>query len=72
MHGHRHQEIDGALKAQIDKVSHSTLLGYSNVPAIQLAKKLIEITPEGLNRVFFSDNGSTAVEIALKIAHQFW
>ena len=72
VHGHRHQEIDGALKAQIDKVSHSTLLGYSNVPAIQLAKKLIEITPEGLNRVFFSDNGSTAVEIALKIAHQFW
>ena len=72
VHGHRHQVIDDALKTQIDKVSHSTLLGYSNVPAIQLAKKLVEITPEGLNRVFFSDNGSTAVEVALKIAHQFW
>ena len=72
VHGHRRQEIDDALKGQIDKISHSTLLGYSNVPAIELAKKLVEITPEGLNRVFYSDNGSTAVEVALKIAHQFW
>ena len=61
VHGHRRQEIDDALKGQIDKISHSTLLGYSNVPAIELAKKLVEITPEGLHRVFYSDNGSTAV-----------
>ena len=68
VHGHNHPNLNTALKNQLDKVAHSTLLGYSNIPAIQLAQKLAEITPIGLNKVFYSDNGSTAVEIALKIA----
>ncbi|MEK6777840.1 MAG: adenosylmethionine--8-amino-7-oxononanoate transaminase [bacterium] len=72
VHGHCQPEIDRALKEQIGRVSHSTLLGISNVPAIQLAKKLVEITPPGLEKVFYSDSGSTAVEIALKISFQFF
>jgi adenosylmethionine-8-amino-7-oxononanoate aminotransferase len=72
VHGHRKKEIDQALAKQIRKISHSTLLGLSNVPAIQLAEKLIAIAPTGLSKVFYSDNGSTAVEIALKIAFQYW
>ena len=72
LHGHRKREIDRALISQIGKIAHSTLLGLSNIPAIQLARKLVEIAPEGLARVFYSDNGSTAVEVALKMAFQFW
>ena len=72
IHGHNHPELNTALKTQLDKIAHSTLLGYSNIPAIELAKKLVEITPSGLNKVFYSDNGSTAVEVALKIAIQYW
>ena len=71
IHGHRQPEIDRALKEQIDRVAHSTLLGLSNTPAIQLAKKLVEMTPAGLDKVFYSDSGSTAVEIALKMAFQY-
>ena len=72
VHGHNHPELNTALKAQLDQIAHTTLLGYSNIPAIQLAQKLVEITPTGLNKVFYSDNGSTAVEIALKMAYQYW
>ena len=72
IHGHNHSELNTALKIQLDKIAHSTLLGYSNIPAIQLAQKLVEITPTGLNKVFYSDNGSTAVEVALKMAYQYW
>jgi len=72
IHGHRKKEIDQAIRKQIRQVSHSTLLGLSNIPAIRLAKKLVQIAPRGLNRVFYSDNGSTAVEVALKIAFQYW
>ena len=72
VHGHNHPELNTALKAQLDQIAHTTLLGYSNIPAIQLAQKLVEITPAGLNKVFYSDNGSTAVEIALKMAYQYW
>ena len=72
VHGHNHPKINAALKTQLNKVAHTTLLGYSNIPAIQLAQKLVEITPIGLNKVFYSDNGSTAVEIALKMAYQYW
>lgn len=71
VHGHRKERIDSAIKNQVDKLSHSTLLGLSNVPAIQCAKKLVEIAPEGLTKVFYSDSGSTAVEIALKMAFQY-
>ena len=71
VHGHRKKELDQALKRQIDKIAHSTLLGISNVPAIELAKRLVDITPDGLNKVFYSDDGATAVEVALKIAFQY-
>lgn len=71
VHGHRKQKLDLAVKNQLDKIAHSTMLGLSNVPAVRLARKLVDITPEGLSRVFYSDSGSTAVEIAIKIAFQY-
>ncbi len=72
IHGHRHPLIDKAIKKQIDQISHSTLLGLSNTPAVELAKRLVSIAPAGLKKVFYSDNGSTAVEIAIKMAYQYW
>src|SRR3990172_9212321 len=72
VHGHRKKELDDALKQQIDKIAHSTFLGLSHAPGIELAAKLIEIAPKGLRRVFYSDSGATAVEVALKIALQYW
>ncbi|NQU18583.1 adenosylmethionine--8-amino-7-oxononanoate transaminase, partial [bacterium] len=72
IHGHRKKEIDRAIKGQLDRVAHSTLLGLANVPSIELAQKLVKIAPKGLTRVFYSDNGSTSVEIALKMAFQYW
>lgn len=72
VHGHNHPDLNAALKTQLNQIAHSTLLGYSNIPAIKLAQKLVEITPTGLNKVFYSDNGSTAVEVALKMAYQYW
>jgi adenosylmethionine-8-amino-7-oxononanoate aminotransferase len=72
LHGHRHPALDRALKKQLDKIAHSTLLGLSSPPAIELAHALIRIAPKGLARVFYSDNGSTAVEVALKMAVQYW
>jgi adenosylmethionine-8-amino-7-oxononanoate aminotransferase len=72
LHGHRHPALDRAIKTQLDKIAHSTFLGLSNPPAIQLARELIQIAPKGLKRVFYSDNGSTAVEVALKMAVQYW
>ena len=72
IHGHRKKEIDDAIKAQLDRIAHTTLLGPSNIPAIELAKKLVDISPKVFNRVFYSDNGSTAVEVAIKMAFQYW
>ena len=72
VHGHRVPEIDAAVKEQLDAVAHSTLLGISNVPAICLARRLVELAPSGLNHVFYSDDGATAVEVALKMAFQYW
>ena len=71
VHGHRVPEIDGAIRKQLDRVSHSTLLGLSNVPSIELAAELVRRAPAGLTRVFYSDDGATAVEVALKLAYQF-
>jgi adenosylmethionine-8-amino-7-oxononanoate aminotransferase len=71
VHGHRVPEIDAAVREQLDAVAHSTLLGISNVPAIRLARRLVEVAPPGLNHVFFSDDGATAVEVALKMAFQY-
>ena len=72
VHGHRKKEIDDAVKAQLDRIAHSTFLGLSHVPGIQLAKKLVDIAPKGLQRVFYSDSGATAVEIAMKMVVQYW
>jgi adenosylmethionine---8-amino-7-oxononanoate aminotransferase len=72
VHGHRKKEIDRAIKSQIEKIAHSTMLGLSNVPSIELAGRLVKILPKGLNKVFYSDSGATAVEIGLKMAFQYW
>jgi adenosylmethionine-8-amino-7-oxononanoate aminotransferase len=72
VHGHRHPAIDAAIRTQLDQVAHSTMLGLSHRPAIELAERLIAVAPPGLARVFYSDSGSTAVEVALKMAYQWW
>jgi adenosylmethionine-8-amino-7-oxononanoate aminotransferase len=72
IHGHRVPEIDRAIKEQVDKLSHSTLLGVTNPPAVELAKELIDICPPGLKRVFYSGDGASAVEVALKMSFQYW
>lgn len=72
VHGHRQPALDRALTAQLKKIAHSTLLGLANPPAIELARALVRLAPRGLTRVFYSDNGSTAVEVALKMAVQYW
>ncbi len=72
VHGHRKKEIDAAIKEQIDKISHSTLLGLTSPPAAMLAEMIVKSAPKGLSRVFYSDNGSTAVEVGLKMAFQYW
>ena len=72
IHGHRHPQLDRALTTQLGQIAHSTFLGLSNPPAIRLARELIRLAPKGLRRVFYSDNGSTAVEVALKMAVQYW
>ena len=72
LHGHRHPRLDAALKAQIDRVAHTSFLGFTNPPAAQLAAELCALWPGGkLNRCFFTDDGSTAIEVALKMAAQF-
>jgi adenosylmethionine-8-amino-7-oxononanoate aminotransferase len=72
VHGHRQPRIDAAIRDQLDRVAHSTMLGLSHPPAIELASRLVAIAPPGLTRVFYSDSGSTATEIALKMAFQYW
>jgi adenosylmethionine---8-amino-7-oxononanoate aminotransferase len=72
VHGHRHPRIDAAVRSQLERVAHSTMLGLSHSPGIELAQRLAEIAPAGLTRVFYSDSGSTAAEIALKMAFQYW
>lgn len=72
VHGHRVQELDDAIREQLDHIAHSTLLGMANIPAILLAEKLIGLMPPGLAKVFYSDSGATAVEIAIKMAFQYW
>jgi adenosylmethionine-8-amino-7-oxononanoate aminotransferase len=72
VHGHGHHTIDAAVRHQLDRVAHSTMLGLTHRPAIQLASRLVDVAPPGLSRVFFSDNGSTATEVALKMAFQWW
>jgi adenosylmethionine-8-amino-7-oxononanoate aminotransferase len=68
VHGHRHPRIDAAVREQLDRVAHTTMLGLSHPAAESLARRLVEVAPGGLTRVFYSDSGSTAVEVALKMA----
>ncbi len=72
LHGHDHPTLLRAIHEQLDRLAHSTLLGLANVPSIELAEKLVAVSPPGLTRVFYSDNGSTAMEIAIKMAFQYW
>ena len=72
LHGHRRPEIDQAIVEQLNRIAHSTALGLSNPPAIELAQRLVEVSPKALSKVFYSDNGSTAVEIGMKMAYQYW
>ena len=79
VHGHRHPHIDAAVREQLDRVAHSTMLGLSHPGAEELAQRLVAISPGSrggrpgpLSRVFYSDSGSTAVEVALKMAFQYW
>jgi adenosylmethionine-8-amino-7-oxononanoate aminotransferase len=72
VHGHGHPAIRKAVKDQLDKLEHVLFAGFTHGPAIALAEKLVEISPPGLTRVFYSDNGSTAVEVALKMSFQYW
>jgi adenosylmethionine-8-amino-7-oxononanoate aminotransferase len=72
VHGHCRREINEAVKRQVDRLEHSTLLGLAGEQPAILAKRLIDIAPPGLSRVFYSDNGSTAVEIGVKMAFQYW
>ena len=72
VHGHGHPRIDAAVRDQLGRVAHTTMLGLSHRPGIELAQRLVELAPAGLSRVFYSDSGSTATEIALKMAFQYW
>jgi adenosylmethionine-8-amino-7-oxononanoate aminotransferase len=72
VHGHRVPAIDAAIRAQLDKVAHTTMLGLASEPAILLAERLMKIVPPGLTKVFYSDAGATATEVAFKLAAQYW
>jgi adenosylmethionine-8-amino-7-oxononanoate aminotransferase len=72
VHGHRVPEIDEAIRRQLEKVAHSTMLGLASEPAILLAARLMRIVPGNLRKVFYSDAGATATEIAFKLAVQYW
>jgi adenosylmethionine-8-amino-7-oxononanoate aminotransferase len=70
--GHNHPRLNNTLKAQLGKVAHVMFAGITHKPAIDLAERLVELSPENLKKVFFSDNGSTAVEVAIKMSLQYW
>src|SRR6476661_4142319 len=72
VHGHRVPQIDQAIRQQLDRIAHSTLLGLANEPSILLADHLMQIVPPNLTKVFYSDAGATATEIAFKLAAQYW
>ncbi len=70
--GHANPRINAAVTAQLERLEHVLLAGFTHEPAIELAERLVEITPEGLERCFFADNGSSAVEVALKMSFHYW
>ncbi|CAN5244083.1 adenosylmethionine--8-amino-7-oxononanoate transaminase [soil metagenome] len=72
IHGHSHPFLNEAITRQASELEHTMFAGFTHQPAVELAEKLVAVTPKNLSRVFYSDNGSTAVEVALKMAYQFW
>ena len=72
IHGHRHPHIDQAIRDQLDRVAHVTNLGMSHPTTIRLAKRLVDLAPKGLEHVFFSSDGASSVEVAMKLAFQYW
>ncbi|MFC1548625.1 adenosylmethionine--8-amino-7-oxononanoate transaminase [Candidatus Omnitrophota bacterium] len=72
VHGHNHPYIKSAIKEQLDSLEHVLFAGFTHSPAVELAERLVRIAPRGLTKVFYSDNGSTAVEVAMKISFQYW
>src|SRR4030095_8809711 len=73
IHGHNHPHINAAIRRQLDRVAHTSFLGFTNPAAIELARAIVELFPENaLSRVFYSDDGSTGIEVALRIADQYW
>jgi len=72
VHGHNRVELNHAIESQLGAIAHSTLLGLTHAPAVELAKRLVDVTPSGLSRVFYSDSGATSVEVAIRMALQFW
>jgi len=70
--GHRHPALDAAVREQLGRIAHATFLGNASAAPVELARRLVQLAPEGLTRVFYSDDGSTAVEVALKMAWQYW
>src|SRR5437016_2061781 len=72
VHGHHHPLITAATQEQADRIAHSTLLVLTNVPAVEIAEWLVRCAPPGLTRVFYAENGASAVEIAIKMAFQYW
>jgi adenosylmethionine-8-amino-7-oxononanoate aminotransferase len=72
IHGHSHPKLNRALAEQAQRLEHVVFAGCTHPPAVELAERLVQLLPAGLTRIFYSDNGSTAVEVALKLAHQYW
>ena len=73
IHGHNHPHINAAIRQQLDRVAHTSFLGFTNAPAIELAKAIVDLFPTGtFSRVFYSDDGSTGMEVAMRIASQYW
>jgi adenosylmethionine-8-amino-7-oxononanoate aminotransferase len=72
IHGHSHPALNAALATQASRLEHVMFAGCTHPPAVDLAARLVSVVPEGLHRVFYSDNGSTAVEVAVKLAAQYW
>ncbi len=72
IHGYNHPRLNNALKNQVDQMAHFMFGGITHKPAINLAEKLIKILPQGLDKIFFSDSGSIAIEVAMKMALQYW
>lgn len=73
IHGHNHPHINARIREQLECVAHTSFLGFTNPPSIKLAQAIVDLVPNTkLNRVFYSDDGSTGVEVALRIADQYW